>query len=144
MDNSIISIISKLLENKELLNIATSLFSCQKQTTNNSSSPASNYNNKTNPNNLPLYPEPLFYPDNNQPKKEEKNQVNQSFLSNLSNDLPSLLSSLSNINLSDLISKISPLLSLTNSLTNSNKENKKSTTSYGASDIDLDKIIRSD
>lgn len=139
MDNSILTILLKLLENKEVLNTISQIF--LKQNSDFSSNTKKVIKNEiNNSNNMPLYPEPLYY----QTDKNENNNTNLKTAKSGNNfDVSSLLSSLSSLNLSDLISKINPLLNIANSL-KINEKNKKNTTDYGANDIDLENLIRSD
>ena len=116
MDNSLLSILLKLFENKDLLNLVTQFFSKQGMACNcNNKSEVKNEVN--NANNMPLYPEPLYYPQN----KDNSTTINNTPPSNeyVSSDklnISSLLSSLSSLNISDLFNKISPILNIANSL----------------------------
>ena len=136
MDSSILSLILKLLDNKDILNMVTSLLHKPQQQNNN-------FNLSNNTSSLPLYPEPLDYPYKKTDNVSTQNNIPKQNTFPQSNDFSSFANLLSGINLPDLLTKISPLLNLTNSL-KKETDNKNNTIEYGVSDIDLDRIIRHD
>ena len=139
MDNSLLNILFKILENKDVLNIISQIFSKQNlDISNNIKKETKNEINSLN--NIPVYPEPLYYPQSkkeNENTKFEKQNINNVF------DIPSLMSSLSSLNIGDLISKVSPIINIASSL-KTKETNKKNTINYGADDIDFENLIRSD
>lgn len=147
MDSSILTTILKLIENKDLLNTITNLFSTSKTFSQNANI---NHQKKEFNNDLksmPLYPEPLFYNQENKVQMQnnfDNSSQQNSDMFNLNTDISTLINKISSLNIPDLINNISPLISLFSKSNTAEKNNKKNTVEYGADDIDLQRIIRPD